>query len=269
MPWIGKIIGGLLGLILFPRFGLFIGVFLGHLIDLEILRNRGGSRLGGAGPGQGALPIQESFFRATFQVMGHVAKADGRVSAEEIQAARAAMQDFRLSEPDIRRAIALFTEGKSPGFPLDTALSDLRRRLGSRPDLCRMFVQVQLQAAIAGDSLNPASRAVLGRVCAALDISAYELAHMESILRMRGSQRQQSYQAPAGVRLSQAYEVLGVESTASDAEVRKAYRRLMNQNHPDKLVAKGLPEAMMKVAEDKTREILTAYEAVREARGLR
>jgi len=264
MPWIGKIIGGLLGLILFPRFGMFIGVFLGHLIDMEILRNRHG-----AGPGQGALPIQESFFRATFQVMGHMAKADGRVSQEEIQAARAAMQDFRLSEPDIRRAIGLFTEGKASGFPLDAVLGDLRRRLGARPDLCRIFVQVQLQAAIAGDSLNPASRAVLSRVCAALDVSEYELAHMESILRMRGSQHQQSYRAAPGERLAQAYEVLGVESSASDAEVRKAFRRLMNQNHPDKLLAKGLPEAMMKVAEDKTREILAAYEAVKEARGLR
>ena len=56
---------------------------------------------------------------------------------------------------------------------------------------------------------------------------------------------------------------------ASDAEVSKAYRRLMNQNHPDKLVAKGLPESMMKAAEEKTRQIRAAYDAIREARGMR
>jgi DnaJ like chaperone protein len=74
---------------------------------------------------------------------------------------------------------------------------------------------------------------------------------------------------PAVDRVAVAYEVLGVTRSASDGEVTKAYRRLMNQNHPDKLVAKGLPESMMKVAEEKTRQIRAAYELLRDARGMR
>jgi len=58
-----------------------------------------------------------------------------------------------------------------------------------------------------------------------------------------------------------------VDPKASDAEVKKAYRRLMSQNHPDKLVARGLPEEMMKVATEKTQEIKAAYEQVKAARG--
>jgi DnaJ like chaperone protein len=69
--------------------------------------------------------------------------------------------------------------------------------------------------------------------------------------------------------LKEAYEVLGVAADAPDGDVTKAYRRLMSQNHPDKLHAKGLPEPMMKVAEEKTRQILAAYEVIREARGMR
>ena len=89
-------------------------------------------------------------------------------------------------------------------------------------------------------------------------------------MRMQQSYRQwPEQQAPRCDKVAQAYEVLGVASTASDAEVTKAYRRLMNQNHPDKLVARGLPESMMKVAEEKTRQVRAAYELLREARAMR
>jgi DnaJ like chaperone protein len=69
--------------------------------------------------------------------------------------------------------------------------------------------------------------------------------------------------------LHEAYEILGVKPSASDAEVKKAYRRLMNQHHPDKLVAKGLPEEMMKLATAKAQEIKGAYERIKSARGMR
>ena len=132
-----------------------------------------------------------------------------------------------------------------------------------------MFVQIQLQTALWGGSLNNASREVLARICAALGVSAYEVVQMEALLRMQ----QASYRPearPAVDRVAEAYEVLGVYAHGvSDGEVTKAYRRLMNQNHPDKLVAKGLPESMMKVAEEKTRQIRAAYELLRDARGMR
>jgi DnaJ like chaperone protein len=137
-----------------------------------------------------------------------------------------------------------------------------------RPDLCRMFVQIQLQTALWGGSLNTASREVMARICAALGISAYEVVQMEALLRMqRASHRPEP--RPAVDRVAEAYEVLGVTHGASDGEVTKAYRRLMNQNHPDKLVAKGLPESMMKVAEEKTRQIRAAYELLRDAREMK
>jgi len=61
--------------------------------------------------------------------------------------------------------------------------------------------------------------------------------------------------------------VLGVTAQADDDEIKKAYRRLMNQHHPDKLVSKGLPEEMIRLATQKTQEIKAAYERIRQARG--
>jgi DnaJ like chaperone protein len=58
-----------------------------------------------------------------------------------------------------------------------------------------------------------------------------------------------------------------VDKSASEAEVKNAYSRLMSQHNPDKLVAKGLPEEMMKIATQKTHEIRQAYEQIKEARG--
>ena len=267
MVWQGKALGALIGVVAAGPVGALFGTFIGHLFDVQAENVLGDSSDDNAPPASPAQ-VQEAFFRATFQAMGHLAKADGRVSEDEIRAARAMMSEFRLGEREVQLAIDLFTQGKARDFPLEPLVRELRRVCRQRPDLCRMFVQIQLQTALWGGSLNPAGREVLARICAALGVSAYEVVQMEALLRMQ----QASYRPearPAVDRVAQAYEVLGVARTASDAEVTKAYRRLMNQNHPDKLVAKGLPESMMKVAEEKTRQIRAAYELLRDARGMK
>lgn len=268
MIWQGKALGALIGVVAAGPVGALFGTFIGHMFDAQAKEGAPAGSARNAAAHTDAVEIQEAFFHGTFQVMGHLAKADGRVSEEEIRAARAIMSEFRLGEREIQLAIELFTQGKQSDFPLEATLRGLRQLCRNRPDLCRMFVQIQLQTALWGGSLNPAGRKVLARVCAALDISPYEVVQMEALLRMQRSARQPSAQTTID-RVTQAYEVLGVARAAADSEVRKAYRRLMNQNHPDKLVAKGLPESMMKVAEEKTRQIRAAYEVLREARGMK
>jgi DnaJ like chaperone protein len=263
MIWHGKALGALIGVVAAGPVGALFGAFLGHLYDAQAELTRSGAP--GADPAD-PRRIQEAFFRCVFQVMGHLAKADGRVSEDEIRAARSIMSELRLNERETHLAQDLFAQGKQREFPLEETLGELRRLCGSRIDLCRMFVQIQLQTALWGGSLDEAGRNVLARVCAALGVSAYEVVQMEALLRMQQAARQPH----AGVdRVSAAYEVLGVARSVSDAEVTKAYRRLMNQNHPDKLHAKGLPESMMKLAAEKTRQIRAAYDVVRTARGMR
>lgn len=264
MNWQGKALGALIGVFVAGPAGALFGAFIGHLFDAQV----GAAAASAAEDAAAASPsVQEVYFCSVFQVMGHLAKADGRVSEEEIRAARAVMNELRLGERETRRAIDLFNEGKRSDFPLEATLLKLRRLCEGRADLRRMFVQIQLQTALWGGSLNESGRTVLARVCAALGVSAYEVVQMEALLRMQ--QRSPAAGAAKVDRVAEAYQVLGILSTASDSEVTRAYRRLMSQNHPDKLHAKGLPESMMRLAAEKTRQIRAAYEILRAARGMR
>ena len=274
MNWTGKLIGALLGFILSRRpLGVLLGLIVGHFFDQ---RAAGGM----AGGGVDAATVRVTFFRTAFRMMGHVAKSDGRVSEQDIAAARRIFRQFNLGEADTRAAMECFTEGKDNGFDAAAALAELRRACGGRIDLLRMFLEIEMRAALMGDGMQGAARATLVRVAQALDIGAIEFAHLETVLRLQGygaahGAGPSGRAPPPGGQaygrdpLAEAYEVLDVQRTASDAEVKRAYRRLMSQNHPDKLVARGLPESMLEVAKQKTQAIQAAYERIRESRGMR
>lgn len=272
MGWMGKIVGAIVGYLLTRRpLGVLLGIVLGHLYDQYAARRAAGGRADSA-------TVRAVFFRAAFGVMGHVAKADGRVSEQDIAAARRIFRQFNLGEADTRAAMEFYTQGKGAGFDLDGTLAELAGACRGREEVLRMFLEIQLRAAILGDGLQGAARAVLQRAAAALGIGAMEFAHLEILARLQAQAAGWTGGgAGAGARaqpqrpgtLADAYEVLEVPATATDAEVKRAYRRLMSRNHPDKLVARGLPESMLEVAKQKTQAIQAAYERIREARGMR
>ena len=260
MGWWGKIVGGAFGFMLGGPLGAVLGAALGHNLD------RGYEQLKLAGPASQER-IQTAFFTATFTIMGRVAKADGRVSEDEIAFARAVMQSMRLDEAQREVAMRLFNEGKDPGFELDASLDQFRKECHRRSTLMRVFLEIQLQAAYADGVLSDGERELLVHVFERLGFSEDEFDHLEAVVRGAST-----FSGAGGggkdpkQRLREAYEVLGVSEEASDAEVKKAYRRLMAQHHPDKLVAKGLPQEMMDVAKEKTQEIRAAYDTIQEAR---
>jgi DnaJ like chaperone protein len=247
--------------------GALLGGALGHSFD----RGMGGVE-DALDPGERER-VQTAFFTATFSVMGHLAKADGRVSRDEIALAEAVMGEMDLS-PDLRRtAVRLFEQGKAADFPLDDVIDQFRRECHRRQTLIRMFLEIQLQAAYADGRLDAAEDALLQRVCARLGIPQGVYRRIEQMVRAErhfagGAGAGRGAPPRRGPTLEDAYAVLNVSADASDAEVKRAYRRLMSQHHPDKLVAKGLPEEMMKLATQKTHEIRQAYDRVKAARGL-
>jgi DnaJ like chaperone protein len=282
--WYGKIIGAILGYIIGRGLlGAIIGMVLGHQFDVATKRNASGTGRSGrpglaSAEGRGdPVELRRAFFEATFQVMGHVAKSDGRVTEQEIDAAREVMRRFALNDTDRRRAVDLFTAGKREDFPLEATLERLRWFAGDQPDLCRLFVQIQLETTLYGDGLGARTRQIFQRMCRTLGISALEFASLEAMLRMHasaagagtGAGQASSASARSAARLADAYEVLGVPATATDAEVTRAFRRLMSQNHPDKLVAQGLPESMVAAAHERTQRILEAYETIKNHRGMK
>ncbi len=276
MAWWGKLLGGTFGFMMGGPLGAVLGTALGHRFDagLDSLEDTESLQAGER------ERIQTAFFTATFSVLGHVAKVDGRVSEQQIGLARNLMEEMDLT-PEMRRtAVRLFNEGKAPGFPLNEVLEQFRRECSRRQTLLQMFLEIQLQGAYVDGRMDPAEERLLRRMAGQLGFSALAFRQLE---RMVWAQQQftgagadagaQSRQRPlpksAGPSLENAYAVLHVPPKASDAEVKKAYRRLLSQHHPDKLVSKGLPEEMMRLATRKTHEIKQAYEAVKKARGMR
>jgi len=273
MGWWGKVIGGAVGFALGGPLGALLGATFGHQWDDKPgSRQRGRVEWVNWERSSEQELIQSAFFTATFSVMGHLAKADGRVSEEEIQLAKQVMAQMNLNEVQQRTAKRLFTEGKQPDFPLDDVLDQLRRECLRRHTLLQVFLEIQVQFAYADRTMDSAERKLLLHIFERLGFSQREFDHIDQLVRaayqFAGEQRATS-EASRCNRLRDAYGMLGIEEGASDDEVKRAYKRLMNQHHPDKLVAKGLPEEMIKLANEKTQEIKAAYEQVKEARGLR
>jgi DnaJ like chaperone protein len=180
---------------------------------------------------------------------------------------------MNLNEDMRRAAIRLFDQGKQADFPLADILSQFRRECHRRRNLMQMFVEILLHAGYADGKLQAAERGVLDQVRQQLGFSVQEFQHIEALVRNArhfggGGFGQEPPLSPQA-SLHEAYEILGVKASASDGEVKKAYRRLMSQHHPDKLVAKGLPEEMMKLATEKTQEIKRAYELIKTNRAHR
>jgi len=260
MNWWGKLMGGSFGYMLGGPLGAVLGVALGHQLDKAF-----GNFMLDPEFGSGKVErVQQAFFTATFSVMGHLAKADGKVTQDEIAVATHVMAQMQLNEEQRKVAINLFNEGKQPDFPLDQALEQFRRECHRRHNLIHMFLEILISTAIADGKVDDAEHKLLLHVSGVMGVSA---GAFEQLIRMVSAQQayHEQGQSPQD-RLQEAYDILGMDKSASDAELKKAYRRLMNQHHPDKLVAKGLPEEMMKIATEKTQEIKEAYEHIKKSR---
>jgi DnaJ like chaperone protein len=266
MAWKGKFIGALIGfLTLHSVWGAVIGAIIGHFFDQ--------GPLGAAGPRP--ISISEVFFRSTFELMGLVAKSDGRVSEAEIEAARRLMQELNLGPAEVALAIAFFRAGTAVSFDFELTIERLREACGQRHDLLQAFIELQVRAALAGNGLSPPARSILTRIAERLGMSALEFARLEAVLRSRQNRPGYAHSGPGAAAgavpksMAQYYSELEVDAAASDAEVTKAYRRQMSRHHPDKLVANGLPESMAQFAKEKTQRIQEAYEEIRAARRMR
>lgn len=221
--------------------------------------------------------IQSQFLDSTFAVMGALCKADGQVTRDEIRVAEQLFERMRLSDTQKDDARRSFSRGKQGDFDLDAEVAKFVQVARGQRALHQMFLQVQIAAIAADGKVSSAEHAALMRVARGLGLSEMEIRQLEAMLGARGAASGgftsgDGMGSKAGVsredQLQQAYDVLGVSPDASDAEVKKAYRRQMSQNHPDKLASKGMPESMREMAEQKTREIGAAYERICEARGI-
>lgn len=253
---IGKILGAYFGYSLTHSaglgfWGMLVGMWLGSRFDRGYTDiNQGGSYFFSMNHSK----VQKTFFNSSFAVMGHIAKSDGVVSANEIKVAQDFMRQLNMNMAAKKEARVAFNRGKSPSFNLHQELQSLLQTCGAQTVLLRMFIDIQHKAA-AADGLSVSKVKLLNQINAYLGFS--------------GSYNyEQSYPGEAKGGLEQAYNVLGVKKNDTNDVIKHAYRKLMSKNHPDKLISQGLPKEMIKIANEKTAAIQAAYQAIKKQRGI-
>ena len=174
------------------------------------------------------------------------------------------MSQMNLMPAQKKAAMALFNEGKKKDFPLEEVLLQLKHELGMSKNIKRMFIEIQCYAAYADGVMHPHEKKLLISICQIIGFSQYEF---ESIAASTAAQyHHQTSGKPKKLSVRDAHKILDISESAKDDEVKLAYRRLISQHHPDKLVSKGLPEEMIKMATQRTQEIREAYERIMDER---
>ncbi|RPJ66111.1 co-chaperone DjlA [Alteromonas sediminis] len=269
----GRILGVLFGFMFLKIPGAILGLIVGYLFDRAYSQDF--SQLGGFGrffTNPDSFQQNAVFFNSLFASLGHIAKADGRVTDSEIAVASALMDEMQLQGNARQEAQTAFREGKSADFPLIETLKSLVEFCHGRRDLLQIFLEILIQAALSDGALSPPEQKVLEKVAHVLGFSRGSLdflirAHIAQQRFRQGQHSQDSSTHTSQLPVKEAYQILGVSPSDDEKTVKKAYKKRMAEHHPDKLISKGLPQQALEMAKQKTQSIQAAYELIRKQKG--
>ena len=215
--------------------------------------------------------IQHTFFSTTFALIGYLARADGHVSEEEIDQTQQLMEKMGLTTDHKREAIKLFKVGADPDFSPRETLDTFHSICGHRVQLTQMLMVYLVNTALADGDFDRKEESALREVAKGLHFSHIAFEQLLKMIRAQGAFSSDGYQYKPGKQrssdeITNAYVALGVTNTASDMSIKKAYRKLMSEYHPDKLIGQGVPDDMIKVATERSQEVQAAYDLIRRVR---
>lgn len=268
--WLGPLVGLIVGYFLAGGgvvgvLGAGFGAILGRKFDTVVQLSNGLYHAAYRKSEQREGDIQRAFFDATFICLGRVAKCDGVVCQAEINWTMQVMERMGLTEEKRKDAIALFDKGKSAKYDITEDLTRLKKACGRRSTLPQLFMEMLVQEALADGTLAQKEWAALTHIASTIQFSISKLERLvksaQAYQEFKGK-KAEGRQESSSELLVKAYSVLGVLPTVSRADLKKAYRRQMNQHHPDKMIARGLPEEMVTMATEKTQAIRAAYEMI-------
>ncbi|MEM0955576.1 MAG: co-chaperone DjlA [Pseudomonadota bacterium] len=262
----GKLIGGVFGFLLAGFVGMAVGVLVGHFFDRGLSHT-----LSFATPSRLAR-ARETFFEVSFELLGYLAKSDGRVSEAEVAQTEALMQRLGIAGQRREAAIMRFKTGASGSFDVALSVARFQQDCAGPRQVSETLLALLIGMAYADGAVHANERSALFEIARMLGLAE---ADFQRLLDMAKAQAQFHAHSGEGQvvtpsnRLAEAYAALGVSPECSDSDVKRAYRKLMSQHHPDKLTAQGVPEDMMKAATEKAQDIQAAYELIKQQRANR
>ena len=229
----GKMSGAAAGLLVGGPVGAVVGALAGHfLFDRE------------ADP-------EVAFTIAIIALAGKMAQADGIATEQEFSIFRRVFGVPQEEEANVRR---IFNLARQDVAGYEAYAGQIARLYMGNPAMLEDILDGLFEIAKSDDVLHPAESAFLEKVAEIFGFAPNEFRRIRA-----------SHFAPD---LTDPYVILGLSYAAEEDEIRRTYRRLVRENHPDSLIARGVPEEFIKLATDKLAAINTAYEKIRAERGL-
>jgi DnaJ like chaperone protein len=250
MSWMGKLIGGAIGFALGGPLGAVAGATFGHAFDIsEDQYLSGGNHILSSGE-----TSQLTFFVAAFSMLAKLAKVDGQISEKEIDSIRAVMvKDFNLDAQSQNIAIRIFNAAIRSPEPFSAFAAQFFKQFQTQPQFLELMIDILFRVSVADGQMGQQEEML---ILEAVRIFRF---HPDAFKRIK-TRYVDDFQ--------KYYAILNSDKKDSNEQIKKQYRKLVFEYHPDKIISKGLPEEFNKFANDKFREIQEAYEMIRKERGI-
>ena len=243
----GKLIGGAAGFAIGGPIGLLIGVAAGHLADNVRTKKNSKGKL----QSFDSNTRQQVFAVALIALSAKMAKADGKVTRDEVDAFKSV---FRVSQKDMKAVGKIFNQARQDASDYRQYAEQVAKIFTSQPEVLEQFLGALIHIAMADGNIHPKEPLFLVDVA---KIFGFSKEQFEKIGARHGLTNGED-----------PYEVLGISPKSTNQEIKNTYRILVKENHPDQLIAKGVPKEVLDAANDKLARINDAYAKIEKQRDL-